>query len=110
MNRFVFVRQGDAEKGIAPGTDRIEEILLVHKINPVSKHHKTNGRGNAILVDLHFKVVGFHLYWCETSFVKVVCFGYIQKNNCVFNALVVGVYFGYVGVGPCKPWFAGMFA
>lgn len=93
MNWFVFVGQWDAKKGVAPGTDRIEEILLVHKINSVSKHHKTNRRGNAILVDLHFKVVGFHLYWWETNFIKVVCFGYIQKNNSVFNALVDGGLF-----------------
>ena len=110
MNRFVFVRQRNAEKGITPGSDRIEKILLVDKINPVSQHHETNGRRNAILIDLHFKLVGFYLYWCEADFIKIVCFGGIQKDNSVFNTFVTRVYFGCVGIGPCKPWFAGMFA
>ena len=110
MNRFVFVRQRNAEKGITSGSDRIEKILLVDKINPVSQHHETNGRRDAILVDLHFEMVGFYLYWCETNFIKVVCFWNIQKDDSVFNTFVTRVYFGRVWIGPCKPRFAGMFA
>jgi len=110
MNRFVFVRQRNAEKGITPGSDRIEKILLVDKINPISQHYETNGRRDTILVDLHLEMIGFHLYWCETDFIKCVCFGNIQKDDGVFNTFVIRVYFGCVGVGPCKPWFVGMFA
>ena len=110
MNRFVFVRQRNAEKCITPGSDRIEKILLVDKINPVSQHHETNGRRDAILIDLHFEMVGFHLNRCEADFIKCVCFWNIQKDDSVFNTFITRVYFGCVGVGPCKPWFAGMFA
>ena len=94
MNRFVFVRQRNTKKGITPGSDRIEKILLVDKINPVPQHYETNRRRDTILIDLHFEMVGFYLHWCETDFIKVVCFGNIQKDYSVFNTFVTRVYCG----------------
>lgn len=109
MYGLVFVGQRNAEKSITPCPDRIEKILFVHKINSISHCYKTNGRKGSSLIDLHFEIIGFNLCWWETNFVQVVCFRHIQKDDSVLNAFVDWINLGCVGVGPWKPWFAGMF-